>query len=348
MLKYNPVTGKPGDCIAVGRGAIAIRLALEKINKKGNLVLVPANICYAAVLPIIYAGYQPYFCDVDSHSGNVTLKTIKESYNSRIVASIIPHMYGNPILELKEIIGFFHSVDVIVIEDCASLMAKQGTNYVPGSLGDFVIYSTGYSKTIDIGFGGMLYSSKFRLTDMEDMEQSFKPWSEDYRIEWNTFSHIYRVLRNEGQTSNISKVLYHNLPNTLKESYTFSISENQKEQIFGCINDLEKIILERCRQYDMYNNLLNEVITAPYIFDRYAVPWRFNLLVNEKDTFIKRCLRRHLPVSDWYPMVTPIFGVNDCFDGAHWHENHIVNFPIMIEDNEVYHICEVIKELQVG
>ena len=94
MLDYNPVTGQKGQCVIAGRGAVAIYLALKNISQYGKCVIVPANICYAAVFPIIYAGYTPLFCDVNPADGNVSLRIIKDSYNDSVAAAIIPHMYG--------------------------------------------------------------------------------------------------------------------------------------------------------------------------------------------------------------------------------------------------------------
>lgn len=346
MIDYNPVTGESGDCIAVGRGAIAIRLALEKINGKGRKVLVPSNICYAAVLPVIYAGYSPVFCDVDSRSGNVTLKIISEFCYDDIAAAIIPHMYGNPIPDMREIVHFLRSFEVIIIEDCASLMARDGSAFIPGTLGDFVVYSTGYSKTIDIGFGGILFSKRFNLADIEEFEQSFHPWTDDYEREWQTFSRIYRLFRNAGRKTNIVKVLYSNLPETLKESYNFSISYDKKKRIFESVHDLDWIVLERRRQYDLYRSLLTAFADELYVFEEDAVPWRFNLLLDNRKEFIKFSLLKRLPVSDWYPQVTSIFGVDECFVGAEWHEKRIVNFPLMIKDDEIHRICKTLKEFR--
>ena len=69
------------------------------------------------------------------------------------------------------------------------------------------------------------------------------------------------------------------------------------------------------------------------------------MLVREETNraFIEYCLRYGLPVSDWYPCVTPIFGIYDSFDDAMWHENHIVNSPLLIPDEEIIRICRVIK-----
>ena len=344
MLNYNPVTGRSGQCFAVGRAAIAIRLVLSALQKQGGYVLVPANICYAAVLPILYAGYKPLFCDVDSFVGNVTLDTVTAAWCPETVAAIIPHMYGNPISEMTAIYEYLHQNGAVVIEDCASLMTRSGSEYIPGSIGDYVVYSTGYSKTIDIGFGGLLFSENEPLQPLETAEQSFGEYCDDFEVEWSTFSAVYRVLRNKGQYSLIAKSVFQNLPASFESSFAFRISLEKKAQILKCVKDLDRVVKERRNKHQLYMRLLKIPEQSVYSFSEDAVPWRFNLLVgDERNDFIRFCLDRLLPVSDWYPLVTPVLGDSHSYPGAEWHEKHIINFPLLISDEEIIRICRTIN-----
>ena len=54
--------------LITGRGATAIYLALQNEGMKDRDVIIPGNICYAAVYPIISSGNDVVFCDVDSLS----------------------------------------------------------------------------------------------------------------------------------------------------------------------------------------------------------------------------------------------------------------------------------------
>ena len=215
MLDYNPVTGQKGQCVIAGRGAVAIYLALKNISQYGKCVIVPANICYAAVFPIIYAGYTPLFCDVNPADGNVSLRIIKDSYNDSVAAAIIPHMYGNP------------------VSDMCALMTNRSGSYRPGTVGDYVIYSTGYSKTVDIGIGGLLFSVSADLEDAEKEERSLNPYQECIGDEWRIFSKIYRTIRNNGQNSLIVKGIYKSFEKTLKDLLIYSINDKYKNDILN-------------------------------------------------------------------------------------------------------------------
>ena len=71
------------------------------------------------------------------------------------------------------------------------------------------------------------------------------------------------------------------------------------------------------------------------------------MLLNKsaKSAIIHRCLENHLPVSDWYPKVTPIFGDHQSYPGAELHETQIINFPLLIPDQQIKQICQIINEV---
>jgi dTDP-4-amino-4,6-dideoxygalactose transaminase len=346
MIDYNPVTKTKGECIAVGRGAVAIFLALRQLSHKAGKVVVPANICYAAIFPILYTGYEPLFCDVDPYTGNITMDNVATAYDDSVVAVIAPHMYGNPISELTLIAQFCKEHDAILIEDCASMMGGNGNGYLPGTVGDYVVYSTGYSKTIDLGFGGLLFSSRYSLKVAEELEQKLPFYQAKFAKEWNVFSKLYRVIRNEGQDAVISQTFYKSLPESCKESFIFTIDEEKKKLIFDSISNLSDIIKKRRKSYELYRDYLYSVERVSYKFENNAVPWRYNLLIDEevRQNFIDYCLCNSLPISDWYPCVTPIFGDDKEYPGALWHEKHIVNFPLLIDEQKIKHICKAIIE----
>lgn len=346
MVYYNPVTNQRGECLPVGRGAIAIYLALSTITKKNGKVVVPANICYAAIFPVLYAGLAPVFCDVDSLTGNVFLDDVVNSYSEEVVAAIIPHMYGNPVSDFPLIAQYCKERNIILIEDCASLMGGNAENYMLGTMGDYVVYSTGYSKTIDIGYGGLLFSSKYSLSKLEKLESKLPNYKERYAEEWSIFSKIYRVIRNEGENALISKAFYSILPDTCKELFLYNISDKKKQAIVDSIDKLDDVIAGRRHAYQIYNKKLENIKIQHYNYNLGAVPWRYNIFVDKekRQDFILHCLNKKLPVSDWYPCVTSMFGIDKKFPNALWHEQHIVNFPLLITEGEIQSVCDAIKD----
>ena len=345
IRNYNPVTGETGYCIAVARASVAIYFALcgEKFpsNKK---VIVPANLCYAGIYPVVYAGLQPVFCDVDSLSGNVTAENIISTWDEDVVATIIPHMYGNPVKELPEIAMYCKQKGILLIEDCASAMGATASNYSLGCMGDYVIYSTGYSKTLDLGFGGFLFSSKRDLAFTEVLEKQLPDFCEENERNASFFSKLYRLIRNEGAGTEIENMIYKGLVQCCKGDFLHKINDEKKEWLFQQLNQLPEIIKERQNALKFYKDKTRDIQTVHYNYEQGATPWRFNILVdgNVRRELIRACLEESLPISDWYPQVTKLFGIIQDYPGAKKHEELILNFPLLIEDEKKERICKIL------
>lgn len=346
LLNYNPITKENGDALIVGRGSVAIYLALTSLRCTQKKVIVPGNICYAAVLPIIYAGFIPVFCDVDKLSGNILLDNIIREYNSDIVAVIVPHMYGNPVKDLLDIRKFCDINNVILIEDCASFMGGDFSDYTPGTIGDYIIYSTGYSKTLDLGIGGILFSSKHDLKSLEQVSKMLPLYDKSFEYESNMFSRIYRVIRNYDYNTALSKDFFKIVPQSMKKSFLFSIDGNTEDSIIKNLGELNRIKKERRYNYQIYSDILSKLdFLEEYDFLEGAIPWRYNMYISPsmKKDFINYCLSRQIPVSDWYPSVLPVFGIDKKLSETEWHEQRILNLPILLQQDEICRICDTIK-----
>ena len=62
----------------------------------------------------------------------------------------------------------------------------------------------------------------------------------------------------------------------------------------------------------------------------------------ERQKLIDSCLQQELPISDWYPSVQPMFGDQTELYGIQWHENHILNFPLLVSEDIIDEICKTI------
>ena len=60
----------PRYSVLTGRGGTAVYLLLKHKGSGGRL-LAPANLCYAALYPALYAGWSVVFCDVDPATGDL-------------------------------------------------------------------------------------------------------------------------------------------------------------------------------------------------------------------------------------------------------------------------------------
>ena len=338
-----------GNCLVVARGATGIFLILQSLGLEGYEALVPANLCYAGVYPVVYAGMKPVFCDVDPESGNVTPEGVASLLSDQVRVMIIPHMYGNPVRGLEKIRSLCRDRGVTLVEDCASAMGATAAAYDVGSMGDYCIYSTGYAKTIDLGYGGLIVSREHGLDRIAEMEVRLPAETERAHQETALFSALYRVLRNQGEGTRLAERLYRTMMESSRDMLIHRITEDRKAEVLRSLRTLPDVIRKRREAWKEYQERLSGIRHARmYSFAPGAVPWRANLLIEDPELrrkVIQGCLDRRLPVSDWYPRVTPMFGEERHFPGAQWHEEHILNFPLLTDLTVKHEICEYLKSM---
>lgn len=336
------------QCLVTGRGASAIYLLLQHLGKNGVL-LAPANVCYAALYPALYAGWSLRFCDVDPITGHLTEPLVRQALEQGPAdALLLPHMYGQPIAQLPQILALCKSQGVWTIEDCASAMGAQSQTYTVGQLGDYAVYSTGYAKTIEVGFGGLLAGKNDPLLWANELEQKLPLYSPQVQRTETLFSRLYRVLRNQGEGV-LEQAVYAALPEGARSAFLFRLKEEEKQQVRQALNGLQTEVERR-------RNCLRDCQTAfeeqglgrwlrLYPYTEGAVPWRLVLFTAPElhQPLIDACLEAGFPVSDWYPRVTPMFGDLGGYPGAKQMEQTILNFPL--QQQTAQHICPMLARL---
>ena len=332
-----------------GRASAAIYLILRANRLQRACVLVPANICYAAVLPIVYSGNEPVFADV-GEDGNLTSATVAEVLTRKLKAAIIPHMYGNPCLDTPEICKTLLAQGTVVIEDCASAMGAEVSGAMTGTFGDYAVYSFGHSKTIDCGHGGLIVSRR-DLDDLAAINAELPLHGARIDQELELLSRIYRLLRNSA-TSILCDAFYKCICRHMQHCFIFKASSEQIARLSAGISKLNVIIDERRRNAMRYEDSLEwNAQIRRYTFHKGAVPWRYNVLIDEtrRPALIAELLRRMLPVSDWYPVVAPMFGMYRPFPQAHRMERQILNFPVVdVTEDQIQVVTSTINKFFAG
>ena len=330
--------------------AIYAILKAETLCRKG--VVVPANICPAAIFPIIYAGYNPVFCDVDRASGNISYDLLYECLTGRddIGACLIPHMFGNPVRDIKKISEHLSNRGILFIEDCASsLGARNAQGEFVGFSGDYSIYSFGHSKTIDIGFGGIL-ASPYRDLDACACVLDGLPMEDgEFERKSNEVSKLYRTLRNFRATGTFESDLFRSIIPIIKPLYLFDIEQGKKNEILSEISQLSEVLKVRRGQQTVYDQVFKKhgFGGLVYKFERGAVPWRFVFFVNEelRQEVINECLQNQVPISDWYPSVEQLFGLSNSCSRASRFGKTVLNLPISVEEDSVGQYAETVCEI---
>jgi len=335
--------------IIVGRASSGIFLILKSLFVGGE-VIIPANICYAAVYPVVFAGNIPLFCDVDAVDGNVRMKDIKAKVSSQTKAIIVPHMYGNPIIEIDEIQTFCMQHGIILIEDCASAMGAKLSGRPVGTFGDYVVYSTGYAKTLDLGFGGII-ASDVTLSEIAKMERDFNKRIPSWESATFEFSKQYRTFRNSGLRLCMSEFEPYFRQSDFRELFLFRSRPEWQDKINSAVvSRLDAEIQLRIDHAQIYHQAIewnNVHDLREYKYVTGAVPWRYSLLLapERRHLFIKTLLGAHIPVSDWYPTITELFANEEVFPNAEHMGNSIVNFPLTVSEKKIQEIGRTISKI---
>jgi dTDP-4-amino-4,6-dideoxygalactose transaminase len=139
--------------VACGTDALTIALRAAAGVGPGDEVVVPSFTFYASAEAILPTGATPVFCEVDGHTRNVTMQTVKAALTSRTKAVIAVDLFGNPapVEEIREATG------LAVIEDAAQAAGASTRAGRTGSFGTAATFSFFPSKNLGcFGDGGAI------------------------------------------------------------------------------------------------------------------------------------------------------------------------------------------------
>ena len=158
----------------------------KNLLKYGDECLIPALCWSTSLWPIIQAGLNPKFVDVDPRTLNLSIPDLKRKINKKTKALVSVHVLGNS-TNLDELNSIIKKNKLYLIEDtCESLGSKFKDKYL-GTFGDFGTFSFYYSHQITAGEGGMIVCNK----------------KEDYEIIHSLRSHGWdRGLKNDKKNFN--------------------------------------------------------------------------------------------------------------------------------------------------
>jgi len=155
--------------VATNSGTSALYLALLSLEDDSRSeVIIPSYTCVALLNAIRAARLTPVIVDIDDCGYNICLSSIKKAITARSKAIIAPHMFGDPISDIQDIV----ELGVPVIEDCAlSVGASLGKRTV-GSIAEVAVFSFYATKLLTTGHGGMVSTrSDTKLNALRDLMQ---------------------------------------------------------------------------------------------------------------------------------------------------------------------------------
>jgi perosamine synthetase len=157
---FRVLTGRQ-HALAHCNGTAALLAAFHALDlPPGSEVLVPAATFWASVLPMIWCGLVPVFCESEPDTLGLDPDDAARRITSRTRAMVIVHLWGLP-CRVQELQQLADAHGLKIIEDASHAHGASADGVPCGRFGDISVFSMQGDKLVPAGEGGVL------LTDDE-------------------------------------------------------------------------------------------------------------------------------------------------------------------------------------
>lgn len=158
--------GNAGAIATVNNATIALMVALKLHGRSGRRhVIMPSYTFAATPLAAMWAGFTPYFVDIEQGNWAADTGAIAAAIDSLNddVAAVVPYAtFGNSI-DLEYYAGLERSGIPVVVDAASSLGCRDGELNFGAGFPGIVVYSLHATKSFPVGEGGLLYSNRHDL-----------------------------------------------------------------------------------------------------------------------------------------------------------------------------------------
>jgi len=141
--------------LTFSNGTTSIEAAIFAVGiGEGDDVLVPPLTMHASISPILNAGANPVFVDVDLQTLNVDPEELERKITPNTKAILVVHLFGNP-AGMDKIMKFAAKRGLKVIEDCSHAHGARYKGRSVGSFGDVGCFSLQQDKPVSAGEGAV-------------------------------------------------------------------------------------------------------------------------------------------------------------------------------------------------
>ncbi len=151
-------------------GTSAIEAALFALNiGPGDQVIVPSCTFHASIDPIVNAGAEPVFADVDAATFTLDPDAVARQITDRTRAVMVVHVWGFP-ADMDRLQRVVKGRGIALIEDVSHAHGASWAGRPCGSWGDLGVFSLQGSKAVAAGEGGIV------VTDRRDYYLRMSAW----------------------------------------------------------------------------------------------------------------------------------------------------------------------------
>ena len=148
--------------VAHANGTLALLAAFHALDlKPGDEVLVPSATFWASVLPMLWVGAVPVFCEIEGDRFGLDPEDVERKITPRTRAMVVVHLWGMP-AKMTELCDIARRHDLRIIEDASHAHGASSRGTPCGAFGDISVFSLQTQKLAPAGEGGVLMTDDDR------------------------------------------------------------------------------------------------------------------------------------------------------------------------------------------
>jgi len=306
------------------RASVIIYKYISQLSKE-KIFLIPANVCPIVPMIFLKANIPFEFIDISMKTLEIDAQLLYDKIQMH------PKVYGG-LLWVRTYGAYFDNEElfncvkelnqnIIIIDDRCLLKPDF---VFPKTICDLVIYSTGYSKYIDLGWGGYAF-----INNKKNLNINSGPTFVEKDLE---------IITNRMRNSLINNVPfeYHDT-NWLGGKKLIEDFTDYKNHV---INKIPAASTIKEKINSIYSKYLPKEIQFPPIYNN----WRFNIFVTNKKELIDRINSAKLFASSHYSSLTSIFKAPMCHNAQKLGDQVInLNNDFRLNEQKAKSLCTIIR-----
>jgi len=183
--------------LAHNNGTSALMAAFWALDlKPGDQILVPTATFWASVVPMMWHGIVPVFCESEGVELGLDIEDVKAKWHPNVKAIVLVPLWGIP-GNYEAILSFAKEKNLLIIEDASHAHGAQFKGKPVGSFGDISVFSLQGDKLAPAGEGGMLLTNNMeyyhRSMLLGDITRIFELETADRRFAATSFGIKTRI-----------------------------------------------------------------------------------------------------------------------------------------------------------
>jgi perosamine synthetase len=278
-------------------------------------VIVPNYTMIATVNAIKMLKLKPVIIDVDKDTFTINLDTIKNNISVKTKA-IIHVSLNNRYKNMNELVNYCKEQKFYLIEDSAQSLGCRINGKNLGTFGNIGCFSLSSPKIISTGQGG------FCVTDDELLAKKM------------------RMIKNFGRRESGKDNF---------EVFGINLKFTDLQAVIG-IEQMKKMDyrVKRMREiFDLYYNELKDIVEIRTPLNDEWIPWFVDIFTDKRTELVTFLKKHNIGTRPVYGEInkTKMYYNKDIFVNSQYVSQHGLFLPsyITIKDNDIKHICKLIK-----